>query len=79
MPFISHQNIHLGQYLTDWMVELLHIITKKFRKSLVKSDFLCYHMFCSLDMPACRNGRRGRLKICCGQPRMGSSPIAGST
>lgn len=28
--------------------------------------------------PACRNGRRGRLKICCGQPRMGSSPIAGS-
>ena len=29
-------------------------------------------------MPACRNGRRGRLKICCGQPRMGSSPIAGS-
>ena len=28
-------------------------------------------------MPACRNGRRGRLKICCGQPRMGSSPIAG--
>ena len=30
------------------------------------------------DEPACRNGRRGRLKICCGQPRMGSSPIAGS-
>lgn len=28
--------------------------------------------------PACRNGRRGRLKICCGQPRMGSSPIAGT-
>ena len=22
----------------------------------------------------CRNGRRGRLKICCGQPRVGSSP-----
>ena len=32
----------------------------------------------SEDMPACRNGRLGRLKICCGQPRMGSSPIAGS-
>ena len=29
-------------------------------------------------MPACRNGRRGRLKICCGQPRAGSSPAAGS-
>ena len=28
--------------------------------------------------PACRNGRRGRLKICCGQPRAGSSPAAGS-
>ena len=28
-------------------------------------------------MPACRNGRRGRLKICCGQPRAGSSPAAG--
>ena len=27
--------------------------------------------------PACRNGRRGRLKICCWQQRMGSSPIAG--
>ena len=27
--------------------------------------------------PACRNGRRGRLKICCGQPRAGSSPAAG--
>lgn len=30
------------------------------------------------EMPACRNGRRGRLKICCGQPRAGSSPAAGS-
>ena len=29
-------------------------------------------------MPACRNGRRGRLKICCGQPRVGSSPTAGT-
>ena len=29
-------------------------------------------------MPVCRNGRRGRLKICCGQPRVGSSPTAGS-
>lgn len=29
------------------------------------------------QMPACRNGRRGRLKICCGQPRAGSSPAAG--
>ena len=27
-----------------------------------------------IGMPACRNGRRGRLKICCGQPRVGSSP-----
>ncbi len=25
-------------------------------------------------MLVCRNGRRGRLKICCGQPRVGSSP-----
>ena len=31
-----------------------------------------------MNMPACRNGRRGRLKICCGQPRAGSSPAAGS-
>ena len=28
-------------------------------------------------MPACRNGRRGRLKICCRQLRVGSSPTAG--
>ena len=27
--------------------------------------------------PACRNGRRGRLKICCWQQRAGSSPAAG--
>ena len=30
-----------------------------------------------MKAPACRNGRRGRLKICCGQPRAGSSPAAG--
>ncbi len=29
--------------------------------------------------PACRNGRRGRLKIYCVHARMGSSPIAGTT
>ena len=29
------------------------------------------------NKPACRNGRRGRLKICWGQPRAGSSPAAG--
>lgn len=35
-------------------------------------------MLCRLTgKPACRNGRRGRLKICCGQPRAGSSPAAG--
>ena len=28
--------------------------------------------------PACRNGRRGRLKICCRQLRVGSSPTAGT-
>ncbi len=27
-----------------------------------------------VGMLVCRNGRRGRLKICCGQPRVGSSP-----
>ncbi len=48
-----------------------------FTKLLANSLQLCYHMVCLLDAPACRNGRRGRLKICCGQPRMGSSPIAG--
>ena len=37
-----------------------------------------YHLSDSIGrMPACRNGRRGRLKICCGQPRAGSSPAAG--
>ena len=34
-------------------------------------------MIILVSMPACRNGRRGRLKICCGQPRAGSSPAAG--
>ena len=34
-------------------------------------------MIILVSMPACRNGRRGRLKICCGQPRVGSSPTAG--
>ena len=28
-------------------------------------------------MPACRNGRRCRLKICWAQARVGSSPTAG--
>ena len=28
-------------------------------------------------LPACRNGRRGRLKICCVHARAGSSPAAG--
>ena len=28
--------------------------------------------------PMCRNGRRGRLKICCRQLRVGSSPTAGT-
>lgn len=35
-------------------------------------------MIILVSMPACRNGRRGRLKICWWQHRMGSSPIAGS-
>ena len=35
-------------------------------------------MIILVSMPACRNGRRGRLKICCGQPRVGSSPTAGT-
>ena len=34
--------------------------------------------FPNIPKPACRNGRRGRLKICCGQPRVGSSPTAGT-
>ena len=34
-------------------------------------------MIILVSMPACRNGRRGRLKICCGQPRVGSSPTVG--
>ncbi len=29
-------------------------------------------------MPVCRNGRRGRLKICCQQWRVGSSPTTGT-
>ena len=33
---------------------------------------------CSVDVPACRNGRRGRLKICWWQHRAGSSPAAGT-
>ena len=43
----------------------------------IETDMLIYNSVVE-DLPACRNGRRGRLKICCGQPRMGSSPIAGS-
>ena len=43
----------------------------------IGTDMLIYNSVVK-DLPACRNGRRGRLKICCGQPRMGSSPIAGS-
>ncbi len=43
----------------------------------IGTDMLIYNSVVE-DLPACRNGRRGRLKICCGQPRMGSSPIAGS-
>ena len=36
-------------------------------------------MNCSpLALPVCRNGRRGRLKICCRQLRVGSSPTTGS-
>ena len=49
-----------------------------FQKKLVIYLFICYYIARLLNTPACRNGRRGRLKICCGQPRMGSSPIAGS-
>ncbi len=29
-------------------------------------------------MPVCRNGRRGRLKICCMRVRVGSSPTTGT-
>ena len=43
----------------------------------IETDMLIYNSVVKTT-PACRNGRRGRLKICCGQPRMGSSPIAGS-
>lgn len=35
-------------------------------------------MIILVSMPACRNGRRGRLKICCRQLRVGSSPTAGT-
>lgn len=35
-------------------------------------------MIILVSMPACRNGRRGRLKICCRQLRVGSSPTAGN-
>ena len=50
-----------------------------FSKKACNSLFsvIIYLMF-RKEMPACRNGRRGRLKICCGQPRAGSSPAAGS-
>ncbi len=43
----------------------------------IETDMLIYNSVVK-DLPACRNGRRGRLKICCGQPRAGSSPAAGS-
>ena len=43
----------------------------------IETDMLIYNSVVE-DLPACRNGRRGRLKICCGQPRAGSSPAAGS-
>ena len=49
----------------------------KFRIVLTNQKILSIIMFV-YEMPACRNGRRGRLKICCGQPRAGSSPAAGS-
>lgn len=35
-------------------------------------------MIILVSMPACRNGRRGRLKICCRQLRVGSSPTIGT-
>ncbi len=30
-------------------------------------------------LPVCRNGRRDRLKICCPQGRVGSSPTTGTS
>ena len=51
------------------------LFSKKACNSLF--SMIIYFMF-RKEMPACRNGRRGRLKICCGQPRAGSSPAAGS-
>ena len=60
---------------------MLKILWNGFENSLDNSDNKCYDSFRSQEMivkmPACRNGRRGRLKICCGQPRAGSSPAAG--
>ena len=42
---------------------------------LVIAPCFCYNL---RRWPVCRNGRRGRLKIFCGQPRGGSSPFTGT-
>ena len=44
---------------------------------IMNKSFGALHCVLNDGKPACRNGRRGRLKICCGQPRAGSSPAAG--
>ena len=38
----------------------------------------CFPSGSSSYMPVCRNGRRDRLKICCQQWRVGSSPTTGT-
>ena len=48
-----------------------------FKKHLHNKPSHVRIIFGCKTQPACRNGRRGRLKICCGQPRAGSSPTAG--
>ena len=52
---------------------------RNFKKSIEKVKTMCYNTEARKpNMPVCRNGRRDRLKICCQQWRVGSSPTTGT-
>ena len=71
----------LSQLTGRLKIKIIIKKTKKVKK--IKNNYCILEKvvvyLSSCDVPACRNGRRGRLKICCGQPRAGSSPAAGTT
>ena len=71
-----HDTIRRCEKTLEGYEEKLSLI-QKFLQSK-KSYAIIIFGFNSREKPACRNGRRGRLKICCGQPRAGSSPAAGT-